>query len=266
MRVNTNVASLQAQEAAKNTSAQINKSLEKLGTGHRINTAADDAAGLAIADKLRTQATSLSQAVKNGNAAISLTRIADKAMDEISNIINTIKQKALQAQTATTSTAGKKELQQDVDKLLDQINNIKDQTNYNGTKLLDAGKSLTFQLGEDASNGDIVVSFSDLSTNGLDIDALQVTESASLSKLDDALECLNLSRGRVGAGQNQLESAVRNIQTAVTNLKAAESVIRDVDYAEESANFNKLNIISQAGTYAISQANAAQQNVMKLLQ
>jgi flagellin len=264
MRINTNVASLQAQESAINTSSSLNSSLEKLSTGLRINKASDDASGLAIADKLRTQASSLNQAVANGNSATALTQIADKAMAEISNIIDIIKQKTIQAATDTTSSSGKSAIEQDIKKLLSQIDNITTQTNYNGKKLLNADASLSFQMGETATDK-IEVTFSDVSSSGLGIDGVTGT-TADLSKLDDALTSLNTSRSKVGSGQNQLESSVRNLMTAVTNIKNAESVIRDVDYAQESANFNKQNVISQAGTYAISQANNVNQNVLKLLQ
>jgi flagellin len=564
MRINTNVSSLTAQDAAQNTSKSITSSLEKLSTGLRINKASDDASGLAIADKLRTQSTSINQGISNGNSAVALLQIADKSMGEQSNILDTIKAKLIQANTDTTSNDGREAIRKDISKLLTQLDNVAAQTNYNGTSLLADVKNgaltgkeaaaLNFQIGADNSNiistkainstaaalgggdsvlstvkantnemvknlpngtltvggggavdatvsgdlGEITAKTVDLSivvdpadtelisklkdlevtgefeqdstydnvfsltlaksvdlsginldnakismaatgtftsdsssfkignndlvndldisvsqdltegakttvtsqnttdmltvagqassgtaldinvtgdlgvlkagatavtidtTNAKDIAALQkiiddgntdlartdqdtftLTASKSIdltgvvltdanikstiaagataftssssesvtisnnsgttnvtltnvdasssenlatlrdlgegeltqqvasdfqSVVDDAITKLNGYRGEIGSTQNQVESAVRNLMTQATNVKAAESIIRDVDYAAESANFNKQNIISQAGSYAISQANSVQQNVLKLLQ
>ena len=524
MRINTNVSSLTAQEAAVRTNNALSSSLEKLSSGLRINKASDDASGLAIADKLRTQGTSINQGVSNGNSAIALLQIADKSMEEQSNILNTVKAKLIQANTDTTSADGRESIRKDIAKLLEQLDNIAEQTNYNGNVLLQASSSsqaesadLSFQIGEkntdiitntairsntaglgsasqevssfdlgtiaegeyytitvggsgsaDASGNEItsvtisyqaatgdtaedvhagltaalaastgasalysisaydannattievtaannnetlVVSagvssggvapstvaltatfaISDFAgmTSGEDITlnigsgtyTVSVAGSASTGVLgsgaysgadaiallsaqlsgtgysivtsgtsayvmedsaltanvtitasgggaaisgnmntgttgvadgspvnsltatittaagtgealaaiknlaangltaelassyqdvvDDAITDLNAYRGDIGSTQNQVESAVRNLMTQSTNIASAESIIRDVDYAKESANFNKQNIIAQAGSYAISQANTAQQNVLRLLQ
>ena len=290
MRINTNVSSLMAQNANTQNNIGLNSSLEKLSSGLRINKASDDASGLSIADKLRTQASSIGQAIKNGNAAITMTQIADKAMAEQSNILDIIKTKLVQASTGTTTTAGVAAISADIVKLAEQLDNIAANTNYNGQTLLQSSSTSkavaatkTFQMGEFsgdtitlgngtagiAASGAIQANMSGL----LDMDsagALSISTnaqaSALLDNLDTALETLNTMRSTVGSTQNRIESSVRNLDSTVTNLKAAESSIRDVDYAAESANFNKLNIIAQAGTYAISQANSSQQNVMRLLQ
>jgi len=287
MRINTNIASMNAQEANTNTNKKLNNSLAKLSSGLRINKASDDASGLAIADKLRTQASSLGQSISNGNSAVALTQIADKAMAEQSNILDIVKTKLIQAATDTTSDEGRTAIAKDIDKLLDQLDNIAQQTNYNGTTLLqgsaasgaNAASALTFQMGE--SSGDTIATTSGIrsNTDGLSLSAVltavsggtsgNLTSSGARDLLDDidtALNTLNGWRADFGSTQNQLESAIRNQMTQQTNIKAAESVIRDVDYAAESANFNKQNIISQAGTYAMSQANNVQQNVTRLLQ
>jgi flagellin len=290
----TNVSSLTAMEANANTNNNITSSLEKLSTGLQINKASDDASGLSIADKLRTQANALNQAVANGNSAITLTQIADKAMAEQSNILDIVKQKLVQASTATTSHEGIEAIGKDIVKLLNQIDNIAQQTSYNGTSLLqasagskDSAGALTFQMG--ANSADTIQTTSGVmsNTSGLDgvhsalgtasawagggvtaanVASAQTSARAMLDNIDSALTELNGWRADFGSTQNQLESSVRNLMTQVTNTKAAESVIRDVDYAQESANFNKQNIVAQAGTYAISQANASQQNVLRLLQ
>ena len=308
MRINTNVSSLTAQEAAQNTSKSITGSLEKLSTGLKINKASDDASGLAIADKLRTQGTSINQGISNGNSAVSLLQIADKSMGEQSNILDTVKAKLIQANTATTSDDGREAIRKDISKLLKQLDNIAVQTNYNGTSLLQKSRdstsgtaTLKFQVGEN-SNDTIANAGIKANTSGFALttlagleervmtasatpavtgatagtgaasavysgDGLSRTMAGSMqTSIDSAITTLNGYRGDIGSTQNQVESAVRNLMTQATNVKAAESIIRDVDYAAESANFNKQNIISQAGSYAISQANAVQQNVLRLLQ
>ena len=281
MRINTNISSLTAQEAAVNTGKSVTTSLEKLSTGLRINKASDDASGLAIADKLRTQATSINQGIANGNSAVSLLQIADKSMGEQSNILDTIKAKLIQANTDTTSTDGRKAIAGDVKKLLEQLNNISKQTNYNGRQLIGgtdgaaASTSHNFQIGEKATDT-IKTTAITANTTGLSLTTLagnvtggSITKgeaSTAQSAVNKAITKLNTYRAEIGSTQNQVESAVRNLMTQATNVTAAESIIRDVDYAEESANFNKQNIISQAGSYAISQANTVQQNVLKLLQ
>ena len=281
MIINTNISSLTAQEASKNTNNSLSSSLEKLSSGLKINKASDDASGLAIADKLRTQVTSINQGVDNGNSAVTLLQIADKSMSEQSTILDTIKAKLIQANTDTTSSDGREAIRKDITKLLTQLDNIADQTNYNGTTLLQASASssavssgLTFQVGEKSTNtitnggiqsntsGLAMTTLAGLTTNGL----TQTVAAAQQTIVDAAITKLNGYRGDIGSTQNQVESAVRNLMTQSTNVTAAESIIRDVDYAEESANFNKQNIISQAGSYAISQANTVQQNVLKLLQ
>lgn len=294
MRINTNVSSLNAQESAQQTNKYLSSSLEKLSSGLRINKASDDASGMAIADKLRTQASSIGQSISNGNSAVALVQIADKAMSEQSNILDIIKQKLLQAGTATTSTAGQQAIAKDISKLLTQLDNIAVQTNYNGINLLQKSSTstsgaaaLTFQMGETSTNTIISTSGVQANNSGLGLSNMKAnlmtaTQAESihgntaasnaknardlLATIDDAITTLNGWRSDFGSTQNQLESSIRNLATAQTNLKAAESVIRDVDYAAESANFNKQNIIAQAGTYAMSQANAMQQNVMRLLQ
>jgi len=289
MRINTNVSSLTALEANAQTNFSLSNSLEKLSTGLKINKASDDASGLSIADKLRTQANGLNQAVANGNSAVTLLQIADKAMAEQSNIIDIVKQKLIQASTATTSRDGMNAIAADINKLLDQLDNIAKQTTYNGISLLqasaagtDSAVAQTFQMGTNAADTIALAGGVTANTSGLSLDALkasaggdfagvtaasaQIVTRAYITTVDTALTTLNGWRSDVGSTQNQLESAIRNIMTQVTNTKAAESVIRDVDYAQESANFNKQNIIAQAGTYAISQANATSQNVLRLLQ
>ena len=283
MRINTNVSSLNAIESATNNNNIIRNSLEKLSSGLQINKASDDASGMAIADKLRTQQTSLKQSIYNANSAVSLIQIADKAMAEQSNILDVVKTKMIQASTATTSEEGRKAIAKDVNKLLEQLDNIASQTNYNGISLLQkstadttAADSLTFQLGEKAMNTIVTQGTIQANTNGLDNlstvkaivaggNILAVQARNSLEIVDNSINDLNEMRSNFGSTQNQIASASRNMMTAVTNIANAESVIRDIDYSSESANFNKYSIIGQASTYAQSQANSIPSTVLKLL-
>ena len=282
MRINTNVASMTALESSTQVNKNLTNSLEKLSSGLRINKASDDASGMAIADKLRTQASSITQSIDNANSAAALIQIGDKAMAEQSNILDIVKMKLIQAKNGTTSSGGRTAILNDIQKLLTQLDMIASQTNYNGVTLLqkgatslDASGAMTFQVGEKSTNTITVDTTAKANTLGLSMDTLKGYTSGSFStaaagefmaSTDSALTSLNTMRSGFGSAQNQLNSAIRNMMTQVTNVKAAESIIRDVDYAQESANFNKQNIVAQAGTYAISQSNQIQQNVLKLLQ
>jgi flagellin len=284
MILNTNIASLFAQNNSFNLQNRMNSSMEKLTTGLRINRAADDASGLAIADKLRTQGSGLEQGVRNANSAIALTQIADGAMSQVSDILDTIKSKLIEASNDTTSAAGRESIRKDISKLLDQVDNIGKDTTYNGIQLLQAGTAvdggavaadLTFQIGEKSTNTISVGAGTQVNSAGLGLDALRDLAADGLTKalsqsnqtlVDDALTTLNGWRADYGSTQVQLESAVSNMKNQITNLANAESQIRDVDMAAESANFNKMNIQAQAGAFVLSQANAMQQNVLRLLQ
>ena len=284
MRINTNVASMTALESNTQVNRELADSLGRLSSGLRITKASDDASGMAIADKLRTQASSITQGIANANAANTFVQIADKAMAEQSNIMDIVKAKLMQASTSTTSSDGRTAILNDIKALLSQFNAISTSTNYNGQKLLD-GSNFSFQIGELASDTVTVSTSYAAQTSSIDAGTAGTVGMQSLAStgvttanfagsialkamaaVDTAITNLNTVRAEFGSAQNQVESALRNMMTAKTNIKAAESIIRDVDYAAESANFNKQNIIAQAGTYAISQANQVQQNVLKLLQ
>lgn len=281
IRIYTNVAALIAYENYNINSQLYQKSLARISSGLRINSASDDPSGLAIADKLRTQAGSIKQGISNANSGMALIQIADKAMSEQSRILDIVKTKLLQAKTDTTSDEGKEAIRKDINKLLTQLDNIASQTNYNGITLLqfdsndtNPSSELTFQVGESASDtiktqggaqantvGLGIENLKNLSTNSLD----SVTAGNWLSSIDDALNTLNTFRSDFGSTQNQLESSVRYMTTMHTNLKASESVIRDVDYAQEVATLSRLAILMTAGMFAISQANVIQENMLKLL-
>ncbi|MGP2657111.1 flagellin [Malaciobacter sp. WC5094] len=280
MRLNTNISAFIAYENYNTNSRLYQKSLERITTGLRINSASDDPSGLAIADKLRTQANSVKQSIENANSAIALTQIADKAMAEQSNIIDIIKSKLIQARTATTSDEGREAIRKDIVKYIEQLDNIATQTNYNGISLLQRGRGddtlsndLSFQIGETSSD---TITMKGVRSNsaGLNLSALKSLGEGALtadiaatnmSVVDDALTTLNTYRAEYGSTQNQLESSIRYMMTMETNLRASESTIRDVDYAKEVMNLNRLKIAMEAGMYAIAQANRIQEIMIKYL-
>lgn len=286
MVVNTNNSSLITNEALKNNSNRLNSSLEKLSSGYRVNKASDNASGLTIADQLRTQATSLNQSVENGNIAVTFLQIADKAMAEQSNILDTIKAKLIQAKTATTSDQGRTAIAKDIAKLLTQLDNIAASANYNDEGeqyMLQASHddqspagSFSFQLGEKAVNTiDLPEGVVQANTVGLDLVDLKGFQSsdeltqdvagAMMEKIDNALDQLNLWRSDYGSAQLQVQASTRNMMTGAMNILDSESVIRDVNYANESANFSQENIINKTGTYALVQANANTNKALQLL-
>ncbi|AXX93112.1 flagellin [Malaciobacter molluscorum LMG 25693] len=276
----TNTATLIAYENYSYNNKLLTRSLLRLSTGLRINSASDDPSGLAIADKLRMQATSVSQGIENANSAIALTQIADKAISEQSLIIDTVKAKLIQASTDSNNNEGKEAIRKDIVKLLQQLDNIASQTNYNGNTLLQNAQMDTsissiknFFVGESSSD---IIQLSSVQANtiGLGLDTLKALSKDtltsdlarnSLNVLDKALTKLSNFRSEFGSTQNQLESSVRYMLTLKTNLKASESVIRDVDYAKESANLSKFQLIAQAGMFAMAQANKIQELMLRYL-
>lgn len=286
MVLNTNISALNSVKVGQENNKQMNGSVEKLSSGLRINKSADDSSGLGIADNLRTQTTAIAQSIDNGNSAAKLLQLADKAMAEQSNILDIMKQKLIQAKTDTTSPEGRKMIEVEVKKLLSQIDHIGINTNYNETYLLvgrekgsrdlsynDVGpvEGLKFHMGEDAKDTVDGPNGIKATSDGLGLEALLTNELTTelageyMGKIDDALHTLNEWRGEYGSIQNQVESSVRNMLTQETNLKAAESIIRDVDYAKESASFSHKNILSQTGSFTIAQANNVKTNMLNSL-
>ena len=280
----SNIASLFAQNNQYATTRSMNTSMERLATGLRINSSADDASGLAIADKLRTQGSGLAQGIRNANSGIALTKIADGAMGEVSTMLDTIKSKLIEASSDTTSDAGRESIRKDIKKLLDQIDNIGKDTNYNGIQLLQDGTgvdgvakaaNLTFQIGDKSTSSVSVGVGVRVNSTGLGLNALRDLAADGLTKalaqsnqttVDTALTTLNGWRADYGSTEVQLNSAVTNMKNQITNLQNAEDQIRNADMAQESANFNKMNVLLQAGSFVMSQANAQQQNILRLLQ
>lgn len=265
-----------------NNDVQLNKTLERIATGLLINKAADNSSSLAISENLKVQASGISQSIENVNSALAMTQIGDKAMSEQSNILDTVKKDLLQASTATTSEEGREALLQKVQKSLEQLDNIASQTNYNGTNLLqakadDASASTKqeFQAGEGSADT-IETTAVRSNTQGLGLEGLAnqdpSTFSAStarsyLDDIDKAINTLNTYRSDFGSTANQLQSSNRNLATQYTSTMEARSVLTDIDYAKETSNFSKQNVLAQIGAMGLAQsANITQQTVLRLLQ
>lgn len=278
-RINTNVGALNAFRNAAANSQELNKSLNSLSSGLRINKASDDSAGLAIANKLSAQSTGLGQAIKNANDGIGMIQTADGALEEYGNIMQRVRVLAIQASNDTQDDTSRGYIQQEVTALMEAAESIADTTKFNGIKLLDGsvntagGKSVfDFQVG--AYSGEKqTVSIADMNLAAIGLDTAELKSvntkaeaQTMIATMDTVIEAVDGARANLGASQNKLESTVRNISVTAVNIAAAESNIRDVDFAAESANFAKRNILAQSGSYAMSQANAVQQNVLRLLQ
>ena len=269
-RINTNIGAMTAHMYSTKNNVGLDKSLSHLSSGLRINKAADDAAGLAIANNLRAQSGGLGQAIANANDAIGLIQTADGALEEYSNILNRIRTLAVQAANDTQDATTRGYIQAEITRLVSSADMIADQTQFNGKNLLNATATYVFHIGayENETSTTII---SDAQTaavisGGAAIVTTQSDAEDTITLMDNAISLIDSRRSTLGAAQNQLESTIRNISVTQVNVAAAESQIRDVDFAAESATFAKHNILAQSGSYAMSQANAVQQNVLRLLQ
>ncbi len=272
--INTNVMSLNAQRSLSRSQGSMQTSLERLSSGLRINRAKDDAAGMAIAERFTAQIKGLNQAIRNANDGISLSQTAEGAMQEVSNMLQRMRELAVQASNETYSSNDRASLDSEYQALGNEITRISNVTEFNGTTLLGSGNTLSFQVGwKNGANNVIQVSTVDITG----LSGLQsaygaghtITSAASANKListiDVAIEKISSLRSDFGAVQNRLESAVRNMQNVVENQSAARSRIQDADFAAETANLTRTQILQQAGTAMLAQANAAPQNVLSLL-
>ncbi|OHE07057.1 MAG: flagellin [Sulfurimonas sp. RIFCSPLOWO2_12_FULL_36_74] len=275
-RINTNIGAMNAHMYAVGNNVGLDKSLASLSSGLRINKAADDSAGLAIANKLSAQSQGLGQSISNANDAIGLIQTADGAMEEYGNIMKRVRVLAVQASNDTQDATSRGFISQEVQALLAEASDIAATTKFNGVKLLDGSGgttgTFTFHVGAYANETQAVV----FGTNNVSaiVSATVVSilvdtrtnAEVTIGFMDTAIQNVDSKRATFGAAQNKLESTVRNISVTQVNIAAAESAIRDVDFAAESAKFAKHNILAQSGSYAMSQANAVQQNVLRLLQ
>jgi flagellin len=272
LRIQNNIAAMNAHRQLTISDTGLSKSLERLSSGYRINRAADDAVGLAISQGMRADIASYNVASRNVSEANAMVQVAEGAYDQIGNMLVRLKELATQA--ASANAAGNLDkIDAEASALLDEIDRISDSTAYAGATLLDGSLGTqTFQVGSTANTfSRIDVGFSTVSTaadslNIVDIDLSEASGDAlaALTSVDAAIDSLNDSRGALGAIQNRLGYAAANLSTTIENVQAAESVIRDVDMAAEMTTFTKNQILLQAGTAMLAQANMAPQVVLSL--
>jgi len=272
LRINTNVASLNAQRNLTQTTDQLSRSLERLSSGLRITRASDDAAGLAISERFRAEVRSLQQAQRNAMDGISLLQIAEGALNESSGILIRLRELAIQSANGTLGAGERATLNQEFQDLVGEIDRIANVTEFNGTLLLDgAAPTITFQVGSNNTvNDQISVTGVDATATGLGVDLLlvdtQANAQAALAGLDTAIDSVSSLRAGFGTAQNRLESTIRSIAVAVENTAAAESRIRDVDVASETAIMTRNQVMQQAGIAVLAQANVSTQSALALLQ
>jgi len=268
--INTNISAMRAQNGSRVANNQLQVAMERLSTGKRINSAKDDAAGLAIASTMTSQIRGMSQGIRNANDGISMAQTAEGALDEVSNMLQRIRELAVQAYSGTYSTTDKANLQVEVGELQDQITSILDNTEFNGNKLFDgtAGTSgtVTIQVGANATDT-IDLDLSDISTDYTAALAVNLTTgtSADLATLTTAIGSVATTRATLGASQSRLSSAVNNLTANMTNLSDARSRIEDTDFSAETTNLAKAQVLAQASTAMLAQANQSSQNVLTLL-
>lgn len=277
LRIATNVSSLTSQRHLRQTREVLDRSLERLSSGYRINKAGDDAAGLAISEKLRAKIRGLIQAQRNSSDGISLIQVAEGGLNEVQNILVRLRELGVQAASDTIGAQERKYLDLEYQSLKDEVDRIANGTEFNGTFLLDGtGGSLDFQVNTGGENllGVDRISFEafklDVNTDKLGLEELTVGNKEmaqrSLAAIDKAIEDVSSTRAELGAIENRLSSTIRNLGISVENLSAARSRIKDVDVADETAELTKHNILMQSGTAVLMQANNVPKLALQLLQ
>ena len=270
--INTNISAMKASNASVSASKMLGTAMERLSTGKRINSAKDDAAGLAIATTMTSQVKGMSQGIRNANDGISLAQTAEGALSEVTNMMQRVRELAVQSTSGTYQQTDRDYMQSEVTALTEQIDDVLSTTKFNGNDLFSttSGTDVSFDIQTGAYSGEtITLTSTALDSTNFDASALDVSSAANASttidNVDLALADVNKARASLGAGQNRLESAVNNLTSNVTNLSDARSRIEDADYSVETSNMAKAQILSQASTAMISQANQSQQNVLSLL-
>ncbi|MHA3946294.1 flagellin N-terminal helical domain-containing protein [Cellulomonas bogoriensis] len=278
LSINQNIAAVNSYRNLSNTQNDLAKSLEKLSSGFRINRAADDAAGLAISEGLRSQVGGLKVAARNAQDGISVVQTAEGALTEVHGILQRLRDLGVQAANDSNNTEARANITTEANSLVSELGRIAESTNFNGTTLLNGdvdgsgGTTLNFQVGADGdANSRIVVDLekADVSAVETALAALDFTShataQASISLIDTQISSVSEARAELGAYQNRFEHTIKNINVAVENLSASESRIRDTDMASEMVQFTRAQILSQAGTAMLAQANQIPQGVLSLL-
>ena len=269
MRINHNIAALNTQRSLTGANNAQSKSMEKLSSGLRINRAGDDAAGLAISEKMRAQVRGLDQASRNAQDGISLIQTAEGALNETHSILQRMRELAVQAASDTNTAEDRGFIQAEVDNLQEEITRIAETTEFNTQELMKDGNfKAVFQIG--ANEGQTMeVTIGDMTAAGLTVDSLdyltQTGAGAAITSIDAAIQTVSEQRSSLGALQNRLEHTINNLGTTSENLTAAESRIRDVDMAKEISEQTKQSILSQAAQAMLAQANQTPQGVLQLL-
>ncbi|MCL6636638.1 MAG: flagellin [Alicyclobacillus sp.] len=271
MIINHNLGSMNALAALSKNQNALGKALQQLSTGKRINSAADDAAGLAISQKMQSQINGLDQAARNAQDGISLIQTAEGALNETENILQRMRQLAVQSANDTNNTDARTAIQDEINQLIQEVDRIRNTTQFNNLNLLDgtySATALNLQIG--ANDGQILqVTISDMGASALGISGLDITSAASasaaISALDAAIKTVSEQRAELGAYQNRLEHTINNLNTASQNLTSAQSAITDTDMASAMAEFTKDNVLQQAAVSMLAQANQQPQLVLKLL-
>jgi flagellin len=276
LRINQNIAAQNAYRSLSVSDNQMSKSLEKLSSGFRINRAADDAAGLAISEGLRSQVGGLKVAVRNAQDGVSVVQTAEGALNEVHSILQRMRDLGVQAGNDSNNDKARENIATEVTSLTEELTRISESTNFNGTKLLDgsAGTAgvMKFQVGADgdaSSQIEVDLSSANVSTVVTDLGTLSFADAdaaqASITAIDTQIEAVSTARASLGALQNRFEHTINSQNVAIENLSASESRIRDTDMAQEMMSFTRSQILSQAGTSMLSQANQSQQGVLSLL-
>jgi flagellin len=267
MRINQNSMAINAYRSLSSNNVNLGKSLEKLSSGFRINRAADDAAGLVISQGLRAQVSGLRQATRNAQDGISVVQTAEGALNEVHTMLNRMRDLSVQAaNTGSNDATAISAAQDEIDELAAEITRISDNTKFGQKALLDGSYNGDFQIG--ANSGETLnITIADVDATGLGVDALDVDADASgaITAIDAAIADVSEIRGELGAKQNRFESIINNLQVTTENLVASESRIRDTDMAAEMTSFTKSQILTQASTAMLAQANQVPQSVLSLL-
>jgi len=264
LRINHNIQAINTHRSLANTSDSISKSMERLSSGYRINSAADDAAGLGISEKMRGQIRGLEQAQRNMQDGISLVQTAEGNLDEVHSMLQRMRELAVQYKNGTMSAANQSAIQSEIYQLASEIDRIGSQAQFNGISFLANAGTVTFQVG--ANDGQIITVPTISLNSTLPTGYYDLADAAAISNIDAAIDAISATRSTFGAVQNRLEHSVNAAQAYSENLVAAESRIRDVDMAEEMTNLTRLQVLQQAGTAMLSQANQSTQSVLSLLQ
>lgn len=268
--INTNMSSLIAQKNLSSSAKTQSTAMERLSSGLRINSAKDDAAGQAIANRMTAQVRGMAQAQRNANDGISLAQTMESGLSSINDNLQRIRELAVQAASDTNTTDDRTSISNEITERVAEINRIAGNTKFNGTNLLNAAATLNIQVGAGTTGDDnITIDTVDATAGTLGVDALDVTDNtnskAAIDAVDAAIETIDTARSTLGAKQNRLDSIVASLQDNQTNLSASRSRIEDADYAVEVAEMTRAGILQQAGTSVLAQANQSTQSVLKLL-